>query len=204
MNKQHYSKIAVLSILIATLGNTRIAQAQDLDITAYVKGQPLTIGASKSRFAGAIDSLTFRGAQYINAADHGREWQSASSFDNFGECFNPTQAGSLIDGSGSTSTSVVLSLSNANNVLTGKTQMAFWLPPGYNYGRQCGSSSATTSQNKTSLSNHTLTQTVSVGYAGVLNLIGYNTSFYVAEAHTNGVFEAGTAYMPSAFSKFLT
>lgn len=203
MRMLNFNNYVILCMFIAISLNST-AQAQDVNITAYVKGEPLTIGASTSRFAGAIDSLTYRGTQYINTSDHGREWQSASSFDNFGECFNPTQAGSLTDGSGSTSTSVVLSLSNANNVLTGKTQMAFWLPPGYNYGRPCGSSSATTAQNKTSRSNHILTQTVTIGYAGVLNLIGYNTSFYVAEAHTNGAFEAGTAYMPSTFNKFLT
>ena len=43
---------------------------------------PLAVGVS-SRTAGAIDSLTWGGTQFINARDHGRELQSAAAFDGY-------------------------------------------------------------------------------------------------------------------------
>ena len=50
-----------------------------------------------SRLAGAIDSLTWRGREFIDSHDHGRQLQSASNCDvdgtPFNETFNPTEAG---------------------------------------------------------------------------------------------------------------
>ena len=51
-------------------------------ISRPFQGSPITLGLS-SRTGGAIDSLTWGGTQFINAHDHGRELQSAASFDGF-------------------------------------------------------------------------------------------------------------------------
>ena len=63
---------------------------------------------TRSRVAGAIDSLTWGGREFIDSFDHGRQLQSASNFDGGGrfvpETFNPTEAGSRADGRGPTST----------------------------------------------------------------------------------------------------
>jgi hypothetical protein len=49
-----------------------------------------------SRLAGAIHSLQWNGKEFIDSADHGRQLQSACSFDNArhanAETFNPTEA----------------------------------------------------------------------------------------------------------------
>ena len=199
--KQRPVYLAIIALL-SIAGSFDVA-AQTQSISATVNGAPLVISASTSQFAGAISSITYRGQQYINTTDHGRELQSASSFDAFGECFNPTEAGSSANGSGATSSSILQAISTANNVLQTRTQMAFWLSPGQNYGKACGSSSATTAQNTTVVSNHILTKSLTIGLNGIPNLIGYDVSFYVPEGHTQGVFEAETAYMPPSFNTFL-
>ncbi|MDB5036802.1 MAG: hypothetical protein JWQ35_330 [Bacteriovoracaceae bacterium] len=64
----------------------------DSSISGTVFGLPMTIRTS-NQFAGAIYSLTWAGKEFINHDDHGRELQSAISFDGYGECLNPTEAG---------------------------------------------------------------------------------------------------------------
>src|SRR5262249_1757144 len=87
------------------------------------------------RLAGAIHSLTWGGKEFIDSLDHGRQLQSASSFDCgrsgefWAECFNPTEAGSRDDSAGEKSTSKLLRLRAAGRELQTTTQMAFWLAP---------------------------------------------------------------------------
>src|SRR5205823_5835380 len=51
-----------------------------------------------ARVAGAVHSLTWNGKEFLDSFDHGRQMQSAASFDGGGrfvpETFNPTEAGS--------------------------------------------------------------------------------------------------------------
>src|SRR3982751_3635344 len=69
------------------------------------------------RLAGAIHSLTWDGKEFIDSHDHGRQLQSAASFDCgsskefWAECFNPTEAGSRTDGTGDKSSSKLLRIS---------------------------------------------------------------------------------------------
>ncbi|MBU6239317.1 MAG: hypothetical protein KGQ51_15960 [Planctomycetes bacterium] len=59
-----------------------------------------------SRVAGAVDSVRYQGVEFIDSHDHGRQMQSAASFDCsrddpfWPERFNPTEAGSRSDGLG--------------------------------------------------------------------------------------------------------
>ena len=179
------------------------AVASDTTISATVNGATLSISASNDRFAGAIDSLTFRNKQYINITDHGRELQSAIQFNNFGECLNPNEAGSLNDGGGSTSQTVLQSISGAGNVLKTQANPAYWLAPGANYGKACGLTKATTAQNTTVSSNTIFTKTVAFGYAGIANLIQYDVNWNVPATYSSSSVEADTAYLPSEFSVFL-
>ncbi|MEM9775892.1 MAG: hypothetical protein AAF902_15050 [Chloroflexota bacterium] len=148
-----------------------------------------------ARLAGAIDSLTWNGAEFIDSYDHGRQLQSASSMGGMGECFNPTEAGSSNDGTGPTSTSVLHAISASGNVLSTQTQMAFWLSPGENRPH-CGNA-----VNTTALSNHILNKQVTIGYQGLAHVIEYLTTFTLPndESHNGATFEATTGYMP-AFS----
>lgn len=153
------------------------------------------------RLAGAIHSLTWKGKEFIDSHDHGRQLQSASNFDAgsrfTGETFNPTEAGSRRDGAGPTSTSRLLHLVKTENSLQTTSQMAFWLDPG-------DRSDGHLAKNTQRLSNHLLTKRVRIGYREMPNVIQYDVTFGVpiGEAHTYAQFEAVTGYMPAEFSEF--
>ncbi|HEY4493283.1 MAG TPA: hypothetical protein VJB98_01550 [Candidatus Paceibacterota bacterium] len=170
-------------------------------ISVPFNGSNITITTTE-RLAGAIGSLKWNGQEFINSYDHGRELQSASSYDGLGECFNPTEAGSSPDGTGLVSTSVLRKLTKTSNSLQASTQMAFWLKALSPYGWNCGHTNFTTAQNKTNLSNHYLDKTVTIGFAGIPNVIEHKISFFVPEAHKSAVWETLTGYMPPTFSSF--
>ncbi len=152
---------------------------------AAIGGDGIIIHTS-SRTAGAIDSLTWNDKQFINADDHGRELQSASSYDGQGEGENPTEAGSLQDGAGNTSTSVLRSIQKAaGNVLLTNTRMAYWKP-----------------FNGLVLSNDILSKKVTIGFAGIPNVIEHQITFHVPVAHSSATFEVLTGYMQPEFNTF--
>jgi hypothetical protein len=154
-----------------------------------------------TRLAGAIHSLTWNGKEFIDSVDHGRQLQSASNFDAgtpiANETFNPTEAGSRLDGAGGRSSSRLLSLRADGNALETVTQMAFWLAPGERSGGQLA-------KNSTVLSEHLLTKRVRIGSENLDHVISYDVVFKVpaGERHTLGVFEALTGYMPAEFAEF--
>lgn len=153
------------------------------------------------RLAGAIHSLTWKGKEFIDSHDHGRQLQSASNLDLgtpiTNETFNPTEAGSSDDGTGPRSSSRLLHLVATENALQTTTQMAFWLAPG-------GKSGPNPAKNTTVLSQHLLTKRVRIGYRNLPNVISYDVTFAlpIGERHTLAVFEALTGYMPPEFSRF--
>lgn len=153
------------------------------------------------RLAGAIHSLTWRGQEFINSTDHGRQLQSASSFDNSptagAETFNPTEAGSRSDHIGTNTTSRLLESSAEKNHLRTRTQMAFWLAPGQRSEGQLA-------RNQTKLSDHVLTKDVRIGVGRWPQALDYRVTFSVpaGERHTNAQFEALTGYMPEKFNTF--
>lgn len=155
------------------------------------------------RLAGAIHSLKWDGKEFINSHDHGRQLQSAASFDCasgkefWAECFNPTEAGSRADGIGNKSSSKLLSLQAERAELRTTNQMAFWLAPGEK-------SSGRPALNDNVLSQHLLSKYVRIGYKKLPNVIDYEVKFTVpkGERHTYAQFEALTGYMPPEFGKF--
>jgi len=154
------------------------------------------------RLAGAIDSLTWDGKEFIDSADHGRQLQSASNLDAgspiTAETFNPTEAGSRDDGAGPRSSSVLLSLKAGGNLLETRTRMAFWLKPGERSGKNLA-------KNTTVLSDHLLSKKVTIGFHDLPQVVEYEATFTLPEGehHTEAVFEAVTGYMPAEFSRFL-
>ncbi len=177
-----------------------LAPSGDAEIRGRAGPSEIVIKTT-SRLAGAIDSLTWNGREFIDSADHGRQLQSACSFDAgskfFAEAFNPTEAGSRFDGDGPTSTSRLLSLRAEGHRLETTTQMAFWLRPGE-------LSSGHTAKNTTVLSNHVLRKRVTIGLPGLPHVVEYRVTFLVpdGEPHTFAQFEAVTGYMPEDFSEF--
>ncbi len=187
-----------------SLANANVSNSPNSSISANVYGSQLTISTS-ARLAGAIGSLTWNGIEFINQDDHGRELQSASSFDGLGECFNPTEAGSGPDGIGNYSTSQLLGIRASGNVLQTTSQMAFWTQAGQPYPNRCGPHKEfAMAQNATNLSNHKLSKRVTIGFAGIPNVIEYLVTFNVPEKHNSATFEALTGYMTQYFSVFWT
>ncbi|SFM22632.1 hypothetical protein [Methylobacterium pseudosasicola] len=166
-------------------------------ISRAFKGSPITVGVS-SRTGGAIDSLTWAGTQFINAHDHGRELQSASSYDGYGECLNPTEAGSDSDGTGPRSTTRLTELKVGPDTLQTRAQMAYWIEP----GRVTGSCPKGPGPHAGPRSDDVLAKTVTLGAAGVANAIAYRATYITAQAHESATFEAATAYMPPDFTAF--
>lgn len=156
-----------------------------------------------ARLAGAIHSLTWNGQEFIDSADHGRQLQSAASFDCakhgefWAECYNPTEAGSRADGAGPSSSSRLLQLSTDGPELRTTSQMAFWLAPGEQ-------SAGRPALNATILSNHLVSKRVHIGHQRLDQVIEYEVTFTVpaGERHTHGQFEALTGYMPAEFARF--
>lgn len=189
--------------LIALLSAPAMAGSQS--ISANVNGSPMVISASTDRFAGAIESLTYRGVQYVDIADHGRQIQSAIQVDNLGECLNPNEAGSEADGAKFTSSSVLLSISSANNVLTTLTQPAYWLAPGQQYPTTCSPfTSISRAQNTTVLSDYRIGRTTRFFGPSIPNLFLIDTTFTVPENRTTASVEGLTGYLPPSFTTFLT
>ncbi len=155
------------------------------------------------RTAGAIDSLTWNGREFIDSADHGRQLQSASNLDLgkpfYAETFNPTEAGSRRDGAGPRSTSRLLSIKAKGRTLETSSKMAFWLVPGER-------SEGHLAVNTTALSEHLLTKHVTIGMPDLPHAISYDVTFTLPanERHTIAQFEALTGYMPAEFSEFFT
>ena len=136
--------------------------------------------------------LPWRDKEFIDDYDHGRQLQSAVSFDNLGEVFNPTEAGSSDQDDGinpSPSSSILMGYWNTEKVLATQTNMAFFRP----YNRQ-------------KVSNYILNKTVTLGAHGLPHVIQYSTQFTLPEesAFGHGIFEVVTGYMPTEFSEFWT
>lgn len=155
------------------------------------------------RLAGAIHSLTWGGKEFIDSHDHGRQLQSAASFDCaaagefWAERYNPTEAGSRADGTGAKSSSKLRDLRTEGAELKTTTQMAFWLAPGE-------TSSGRPALNDKVLSDHFVSKRVRIGYKKLANVIEYEVTFTVpkGERHTYAQFEALTGYMPPEFGRF--
>lgn len=89
--------------------------------TLSINNDLLSIRINKSKYAGCVDSIVVRGKEYVNVRDHGRLFQTALQVDGYGECFNPTEAGSY---SGISSTLKGTSISN--NTLSTSVQAVSW------------------------------------------------------------------------------
>jgi hypothetical protein len=182
------------------LTEDRLAVSGDSTIRAKAGPSEIVV-TTTSRLAGAIHSLTWDGKEFVNSTDHGRQIQSASNFDCgqkfIPEVFNPTEAGSVADGAGPTSTSRLLELSARGNQLVTLNRMAFWLKPDQK-------SFGNPARNTVPLSDHYLAKRVTIGHKELPHAIEYRVTFLVpkGEGHTYAQFEAVTGYMPPDFETF--
>jgi hypothetical protein len=191
-------------LLICFLAGLATSCASPLDgntqIRATANGTTAVLSTTR-RLAGAIDSFQWNGHEFINSTDHGRQMQSACSFDNHPgagpETFNPTEAGSRLDAAGPNSTSRLLKISARGNHLYTRTQMAFWLAPGERSEGQLA-------RNTNTVSDYVLTKEVTIGFRQWPQALDYRATFSLpARAHhVYAQFEALTGYMPEEFSRF--
>jgi hypothetical protein len=161
---------------------------------------PIVVTAS-SRFGGAIDSINWKNLEFINSSDHGRCLQSASQFYDYAnswspECYNPTEAGSNADGSGSCSHSQINAMSASANVLHTQCNMAFYCAPG------SSSPGCASAVNTVATSSHLLEKTVTVGISAAIynsqNIIQYDVTYTIPSTETHlakGTFEIIAAYI---------
>jgi hypothetical protein len=205
---REFPRLAIAITLFVT--PLKIATAEEtLDVPVHwssvqlagvFDGSPFSI-TMESRSGSAISSLRWRDKEFINSFDHGRELQSAVSFNGWGECFNPTEAGSARDGTGDTTTSVLNRLNVTGKFVISASRMAFWLAPGTT---SPGCPPGILAINPASVSDVVLAKTVRIAAAGVPNAIDHSVTFRVPRAYKSAVFAALTAYMPPEFNRFWT
>lgn len=195
-----------------TIGNSGNVFFPD-SIYGSIFGLPIQIRVS-AKYAGAIDRLYWRGVDFVDNADHGRQFQLAGQFKGFGECYNPNEAGNLADMNGPTSSSSFQSLSTYNNALNTISYGAFWLRPrSYGGSANVYSSANCTpgwdqppaladAQNTTILSNYRFLKYVTIGFQGIPNVISVHSQIYIPETVTGMQLTTPAGFMPSSFSNF--
>ncbi len=162
------------------------------------KGRPVTVTAT-SRSAGAIESLQWGSVEFLDANDHGRDLQSAVSFDGLTECDNPTEAGSSWDGNRPQSTSSRLRKAVVtNNTLRTSSHMAYWLRRGHRSG---ACKKALNDGDSSPVSSTRLIKSVHF-LPGYDNVLEHRITFDLARPRALAQFEVLTAYMPYKFGRF--
>ena len=193
-------KALLLLLPVCAFAQTPVVSG-DAELAGTIGGKSLVIRTT-ARLAGAIDSVKWDGVEFIDSHDHGRQLQSAVNADVDGvfhvECYNPTEAGSVVDALGPKSTSRLEFLSVQDGVLSTRTRMASWLAPGMKSHGQLA-------QNTTLLSDHVLSKQVRIGRPGMDHVLDYRVKFTVPadRPHKYLQVEALTAYMPASFSEEL-
>ncbi len=152
------------------------------------------------RYSGTVSEVWFRGKQFENNSDTGRLFQTAFTFDNGGECFNPTEGGMSTDvyfnGQNfvGKSQSQLKNISATNGVFTATTTPAYWLAP--NQSHYCG-----TGQGGVPLAQDQITKTITMNYAGDSQIVKWQIDIDVKNAHSMMRSEALTGYHNSEFNK---
>lgn len=199
--------IAMAGTFLSRVASTSAQVNGNSVITAPVFGLPLTIRTS-SQYAGAISSLQWGGKEFINNWDHGRQLQFNAEYFNRYECYNPYEAGSKDDNKAPTSSSRLLSLTASGSRLETLIQMAWYLPtretrPGA--GDYCGDPAdwLPCPPYTGPLSNYQVHKSVSIGFAGIPNVIEFFTDLYIPEQVQKGIDQIA-ALTPYEFSSVWT
>lgn len=169
--------------------------------TEKISSSSVEITLSPNQFAGAIESLKWNNKEFVNIFDHGRQIQSAIQIDGFGECFNPTEAGSAHDGYSRKGSSKVTSIiKKSEQLLEVQTQMAQW-----SYQKTTGACKKGLSPiANTALSNHYLNKKIELNFNNDPQLIKVSLQFSSPqlEVSKNILYEFLTGYLNSEFDQF--
>ena len=187
--------------LILTITAIWSMRSHATTLTQPALGSTITITTSPN-YGEAITSLVFRGLQHINTFDHGRELQSAVSFDGYGECLNPTQGGSERLNTKEITSIPKSSFAFGTSIYT-SSQMGYWLEPGeyYNNAGCAGSKVNFNAVNKTVTSNVLLNANYTLGFNYQKNVLTHDVTFNIPDAHKTATFEFSTVYLTKTFTK---
>lgn len=198
----------ILGVLLCGVATVHAQVSGDSTITASVLGYPLTIKTS-SQFAGGISSLRWKDKEFVNIWDHGRQITTAFSAFNRFECYNAYETGSKADGFEPTSSARLLALTASGNRLESTTQMCWYtaarkpIPDG---GDLCGDPTqwlpcpAYTGP----LSDYLVHKDVSIGFAGMPNVIEYFTDLWIPELARKGEIQTVIAVLKYEFANVWT
>ncbi len=208
-----HSALVLLSIYYSSLGwcqdasppaseGKREFHRGDAQLSIPVDGSNLTVTTSQ-RLSGGVDSIRWNGVEFIDSYDHGRQMQTAVSFDAgasgefWAERFNPTECGSRRDGVGLNSSSRLLAIAGSERELRTSTQLAFWLAPDeFSFGRSA--------LNTKVLSDLILYKRIRLGVYTDPRVIEVAMTLQspATQLHRYVQYEVLTGYMPECFSKF--
>ena len=185
------STVIALSLCFAGVVHGQVNGNVTINAPAPVFGQSLSVSTS-SQFAGAVSSIKWGGKEFINNWDHGRQLQLNSQFFNRYICYNPYEAGSFNDGRSTTSSSKLLSISKpSSNRLDATTQMAWYYYPFIESTKPedyCGDPAQwlPAPHYNSPLSDYRVHKTVTIGFAGIPNVIEYLIDQFIPEPVLNG------------------
>jgi hypothetical protein len=200
--KRNRTLLRWITALFLSLPSLVLASEGDLSLSVPALNSKIIV-QTRAMFAGAVSSLIFRGKEHIDSRDHGRLLQSASSFDGYGECYNPTEGGASHE-SQNENVSALKAAHVEGNQLRTIVDMGFWLSPGQAYPNGCGDrKSFKQAVNTVPVSGHLLEKNLTVGLPGFPNVIEHQVTFHVPEHFSTGTFEASTGYVPKEFSRAL-
>ncbi|TXH66348.1 MAG: hypothetical protein E6Q88_12170 [Lysobacteraceae bacterium] len=168
----------------------------------------LTVSGS-TRTAGTIDSVFWKGKEYINSWDHGRQLQPAVFVNGDGICNNPTMAGGDYDGVQPTTHSTRTYTNSSGSTVVSKVLAAYWTAPGQIVPKfYCPlrpetypGSGQVKAVNTKHTSDYKIETTVTAGYK-YPNVIKYYTYIVIPEYVTGLMTEAVTGYLPGDMSYF--
>ncbi|ABD56239.1 peptidoglycan-binding domain-containing protein [Jannaschia sp. CCS1] len=166
-------------------------------ITGMVDGDPVELRVS-ARFGGAVGGLTWRGRQFLNIYDHGRQISYAWHLDGHGECLNPTEPGSAQDYFLQSSTTRVLQIcGEAPNRLSTRINPAYWTAPGEAAFCDNGTTGGV---NTTLVSENLFEKVIQIGYRGIENVILFDATITLERDYQSLRTEMPTAYLTHDFT----
>jgi hypothetical protein len=181
------SRFSLATLLLAPLAASAAELSQK---TWRITNGTLAVTVSR-RDAGAVCSLIYDGQEFVNDHDHGRQLQVAWFYNDLGEAYNPTEAGSDKDGVGAFSTSRLVSVQLDGETLRTVSHPAHWrhtsLPEKHR-------------KNTGLVSKDTLTKTLRLGHEGDGHVLVFDTAVAVSGELTGPPIHSMRIEAPTLYS----
>jgi hypothetical protein len=178
--------------------SNQVTTNADNTIKSKIDGIDFSVSTS-ARYGSAINSLIYNGKEFVDNYDHGRQIQSSIRFDGYGECNNPTEAGSHNDFNGAISSSQIINSWVNEAQIFASSFMANWLKPGQS-SPYCLNGKAGSAINSSVVSNVRLDKTISINSKNIPGVIEYNAKFIVPDYHKVISINAPDVYLTKDFS----